>query len=140
MCVPRLGTQIAFWPRPETFRNVTTFDFGTLERRLRDLAFLHPGLRIILKDARHAGGRQAKMCYSGGLADLVRCIIDEPVVVSGAKDGIAVDLALWWNGTHREQVQCFTNTIPQGKGGTHLDGLHAALARVISKRARKPRR
>ena len=136
------GTEVTFWPSPETFHNVTEFDYATLEHRLRELAFLNSGVRVILKDDRHADKRQEEMRYEGGIAEFVRYIdrsktalIDAPVMIVGDKDGTAVELALWWNDAYHEQVLCFTNNIPQRDGGTHLAGFRAALTRVINKYA-----
>jgi DNA gyrase subunit B len=136
------GTEVTFWPSLDTFHNVTEFDYATLEHRLRELAFLNSGVRVILRDDRHADKRQEEMRYEGGIAEFVRYIdrsktalIDAPVMIGGDKDGTAVELALWWNDAYHEQVLCFTNNIPQRDGGTHLAGLRAALTRVINKYA-----
>ncbi len=136
------GTEVTFWPSPETFHNVTEFDYATLEHRLRELAFLNSGVRVVLKDDRHADKRQEEMRYEGGIAEFVRYIdrsktalIDAPVMIGADKDGTTVELALWWNDAYHEQVLCFTNNIPQRDGGTHLAGFRAALTRVINKYA-----
>ena len=136
------GTEVTFWPSLETFHNVTEFDYATLEHRLRELAFLNSGVRVVLKDDRHADKKTEEMRYEGGIAEFVRYIdrsraalIDAPVMVSGDKDGTGVELALWWNDAYHEQVLCFTNNIPQRDGGTHLAGFRAALTRIINKYA-----
>src|SRR5262245_17884153 len=136
------GTEVTFWPSPETFHNVTEFDYATLEHRLRELAFLNSGVRVVLKDDRHADKKMEEMRYDGGLAEFVRYIdrsrsalIDAPIMLGGDKDGTGVELALWWNDAYHEQVLCFTNNIPQRDGGTHLAGFRAALTRVINKYA-----
>src|SRR5262245_4316776 len=138
------GTEVTFWPSLETFHNVTEFDYDTLEHRLRELAFLNSGVRVVLKDERHADKREVEFRYDGGLAEYVRYtdrsrkpIISDtpPIMVAGEKDGTAVELALWWNAAYHEQVLCFTNNIPQRDGGTHLAGFRAALTRVINKYA-----
>ncbi|HWE21494.1 MAG TPA: DNA topoisomerase (ATP-hydrolyzing) subunit B [Hyphomicrobiaceae bacterium] len=136
------GTEVTFWPSLETFHNVTEFDYATLEHRLRELAFLNSGVRVILRDDRHADKRQEEMRYEGGIAEFVRYIdrsktalIDAPVMIGGDKDGTTVELALWWNDAYHEQMLCFTNNIPQRDGGTHLAGFRAALTRVINKYA-----
>jgi DNA gyrase subunit B len=138
----RQGTEVTFWPSPETFHNVTEFDYATLEHRLRELAFLNSGVRVLLKDERHADKKVEEMRYDGGIAEFVRYIdrsktalLDAPVMVKGDKDGTGVELALWWNDAYHEHVLCFTNNIPQRDGGTHLAGLRAALTRVINKYA-----
>jgi DNA gyrase subunit B len=136
------GTEVTFWPSPETFHNVTEFDYTTLEHRLRELAFLNSGVRVILKDERHADKKSEVMQYQGGLGEFVRYIdrsktalIDAPIMLGGDKEGTGVEMALWWNDAYHEQVLCFTNNIPQRDGGTHLAGFRAALTRVINKYA-----
>jgi DNA gyrase subunit B len=136
------GTEVTFWPSPETFHNVTEFDYETLEHRLRELAFLNSGVRVVLQDFRHADRKNAEMRYEGGIAEFVRyldrsktALIEAPIMVRGEKDDTAVELALWWNDAYHEQVLCFTNNIPQRDGGTHLAGFRGALTRVINKYA-----
>src|SRR5918998_992393 len=114
------GTEVTFWPSPETFHNVTEFDYATLEHRLRELAFLNSGVRVVLKDDRHADKKIEEMRYEGGLAEFVRyldrsktTLIDAPIMLRGERDGTAVEVALWWNDAYHEQVLCFTNNIPQ---------------------------
>jgi DNA gyrase subunit B len=138
------GTEVTFWPSLDTFHNVTEFDYATLEHRLRELAFLNSGVRVVLKDDRHADKRSEELRYDGGIAEFVRYIDRSkkpilhdtpPIMVAGDKDGTAVELALWWNDAYHEQVLCFTNNIPQRDGGTHLAGFRAALTRIINKYA-----
>ena len=136
------GTEVTFWPSLETFHNVTEFDYATLEHRLRELAFLNSGVYVILKDERHADKKTEEMRYEGGLAEFVRyvdrskaALIDAPIMLRADKDGIGVEVALWWNDTYHEQMLIFTNNIPQRDGGTHLAGFRAALTRVINKQA-----
>ena len=136
------GTEVTFWPSLETFHNVTEFDYETLEHRLRELAFLNSGVRVVLQDFRHADKKSAEMRYEGGIAEFVRYIdrsktalVEAPVMIDGDKDGTSVELALWWNDTYHEHVLCFTNNIPQRDGGTHLAGFRGALTRVINKYA-----
>ena len=136
------GTEVTFWPSPETFHNVTEFDYATLEHRLRELAFLNSGVYVILRDERHADKRSEEMRYEGGLAEFVRyvdrskaALLDAPIMLRASKDGIGVEVALWWNDTYHEQMLIFTNNIPQRDGGTHLAGFRAALTRIINKQA-----
>jgi DNA gyrase subunit B len=138
------GTEVTFWPSLETFHNIIEFDYATLEHRLRELAFLNSGVRVVLKDDRHADKKTEEMRYEGGIAEFVRYIDRSkkailhdtpPIMVAGDKDGTGVELALWWNDAYHEQVLCFTNNIPQRDGGTHLAGFRAALTRIINKYA-----
>ncbi|MET0431039.1 MAG: ATP-binding protein, partial [Hyphomicrobium sp.] len=119
------GTEVSFLPSTETFHNVMEFDFATLEHRLRELAFLNSGAKIVLTDARHADVKQEEFNYSGGTAAFVRYLdrskssaLAEPIMIHGEKDGITVEAALWWNDSYHETVLCFTNNIPQRDGGT----------------------
>ena len=136
------GTEVSFLPSPNTFHNVLEFHYGTLERRLRELAFLNSGAKIVLTDARHADVKSEEMFYEGGVAAFVkyidrsrRALIEEPVMLRAEKDGITVEVGLWWNDSWDEHTMCFTNNIPQRDGGTHLAGFRAALTRVINKYA-----
>ena len=141
--VGKSGTEVTFCPSAATFSQ-TEFDFSTLEHRLRELAFLNSGAKIVLTDARHADVRQETFIYEGGAAAFVRYLdrsrkpiegMVEPIMVASERDGIGVEVALWWNDGYHENVLCFTNNIPQRDGGTHLAGFRAALTRVINKYA-----
>ena len=134
----RSGTEITFFPSSETFTMVE-FDFKTLEHRLRELAFLNSGVRILLRDNRHPEPVEVDLFYEGGLEAYVRYLdtakvplIQTPVTFSVEKDGVTVEVALWWNDSYHENVLCFTNNIPQRDGGTHLAGLRAALTRQVT--------
>jgi DNA gyrase subunit B len=135
------GTRVSFLPSPETFSK-TEFDYATLEHRLRELAFLNSGAAIVLTDSRHADEKRERMSYEGGLAAYVRYLdrskvglFPEPLFLRGNKEGLQVEVALWWNESYHESMLCFTNNIPQRDGGTHLAGFRAALTRVINKYA-----
>ncbi|WP_439495552.1 DNA topoisomerase (ATP-hydrolyzing) subunit B [Bosea sp. (in: a-proteobacteria)] len=132
------GTEVTFTPSQQTFTMIE-FDYKTLEHRLRELAFLNSGVRIVLTDARHAEIVREELMYEGGVEAFVRyldraktAIVEKPVMLSAEKDGITVDVALWWNDSYHENVLCFTNNIPQRDGGTHLAGFRAALTRQIT--------
>ncbi|MEY3083012.1 MAG: topoisomerase (ATP-hydrolyzing) subunit [Pseudomonadota bacterium] len=134
----RRGTEVTFLPSTETFTK-TEFDLGTLEHRLRELAFLNSGVRIILTDKRGVEDKVIELFYEGGIAAFVRyldrtkqAVLSEPIMIHGEKDGITVDCALWWNDSYHENVLCFTNNIPQRDGGTHLAGFRGALTRVVN--------
>jgi len=132
------GTQVTFTPSPETFTMVE-FDYATIEHRLRELAFLNSGVRIILTDARHAEIKREELYYEGGLEAFVRyldraktALIGAPILIKGERDRIVVEVALWWNDSYHENVLPFTNNIPQRDGGTHLIGLRSALTRQVT--------
>jgi DNA gyrase subunit B len=137
------GTEVTFKPSSGTFTKVE-YDFAILERRLRELAFLNSGLRIILRDERHTPAVQVDLHYIGGLAAFVEyldraksAVFNPPINISvdDAAAGIKVEFALTWNDSFHETMLCFTNNISQRDGGTHLAGFRQALTRVVSKYA-----
>ncbi|MBO6919793.1 MAG: DNA topoisomerase (ATP-hydrolyzing) subunit B [Rhizobiaceae bacterium] len=134
----RSGTQVTFLPSPDTF-TMTEFKYETLEHRLRELAFLNSGVRIVLTDNRHSDVRTDELFYEGGLEAFVRYLdrtkkplVDDPITISSERDGITVEVAMWWNESYHENVLCFTNNIPQRDGGTHLAGFRGALTRQVT--------
>ncbi|MFN0024613.1 MAG: DNA topoisomerase (ATP-hydrolyzing) subunit B [Parvularculaceae bacterium] len=135
------GTEVSFLPSAKIFTQ-TVFDFDTLEHRLRELAFLNSGVSIRLKDARHVEVREEHLYYEGGLVAYARYLdksktplIEAPIAFTHERDGMTIDVAMWWNDSYHEKVLCFTNNIPQRDGGTHLAGFRAALTRIINKYA-----
>ncbi|WP_439470712.1 DNA topoisomerase (ATP-hydrolyzing) subunit B [Brevundimonas sp.] len=131
------GTQVTFFPSLTTFSHID-FDLKTLEHRLRELAFLNSGVVIKLRDDRHAEPFEEILHYEGGVEAFVRHLdksksplLKDVITVRGRKDGIELDLALWWNDSYHETMLCFTNNIPQRDGGTHLSAFRAALTRVM---------
>ncbi len=135
---PKRGTSVTFWPSHDTFTR-TEFDYGTVEHRLRELAFLNSGVRIVLTDARRAEVKREELYYEGGLEAFVRyldrtkaALIAKPILMKGEKDGMTVEVALWWNDSYHENVLPFTNNIPQRDGGTHMAGFRGALTRQVT--------
>ena len=137
------GTEVTFKPSSGTFTKVE-YEFAILEKRLRELAFLNSGLRIVLRDERHAPAVQVDLHYEGGLAAFVEYldraktpVFTPPITVTTEESqvGIRVEFALTWNDSFHETMLCFTNNIPQRDGGTHLAGFRQALTRVVSKYA-----
>jgi DNA gyrase subunit B len=131
------GTEVTFWPSSETFTMIE-FDYATIEHRLRELAFLNSGVHVVLTDARQPEPKREDLFYEGGLEAFVRYLdraksplIEKPILIRGERDGISVEVALWWNDSYHENVLPFTNNIPQRDGGTHLIGLRSALTRQV---------
>jgi DNA gyrase subunit B len=131
------GTEITFLPSTATFTK-TVFDFKTLEHRLRELAFLNSGVRLLLTDARGVEPEKTELYYEGGLQAFVAWLDQSKVavhkIISGRKEenGITVECAMQWNDSYHENTLCFTNNIPQKDGGTHLAGFRAALTRAVN--------
>ena len=134
----KTGTEVRFWPSNRTFTK-TEFDYGTLEHRLRELAFLNSGVFLNLTDARHSEIKAIDLHYQGGIEAFVKyldrtkqALHEPPVTITAEREGITVDLSLEWNDSYHENTLCFTNNIPQRDGGTHLAGFRAALTRTIN--------
>ena len=132
------GTSVTFLPSKETFKLIE-FDFTTLEHRMRELAFLNSGVRLILIDRRSSEEKKVDLCYEGGIKEFVKYLNQsknslqaEEFSATGEKEGITVDIAMEWTDGYHETCLCFTNNIPQRDGGTHLAGLRAALTRTIN--------
>jgi len=137
------GTEVTFLPSAETFTK-TDFDFATIEHRLRELAFLNSGVRIVLTDKREDEPRVVELAYEGGLQAFVQWLdrskvaVHKPAIaVNGTRTGefgapIMVEAALEWTDSYHETMLCFTNNIPQRDGGTHLAGFRAALTRTVN--------
>ncbi len=138
------GTEVRFLASAKTNHPDGTFSnldyiFKTLETRLRELAFLNSGVRILLEDERPAEPLYTELFYEGGVREFVKyldrskaSVMSEPIYMVGERSGIGVEVALWWNDSYHENVLPFTNNIPQRDGGTHLAGLRAALTRTIN--------
>jgi len=134
----KTGTEVRFLASTTTFSNLD-YSFKILENRLRELAFLNSGVKIVLEDLRHAEPQRVEMEYEGGVREFVKYIdrsktpmIEEPIYVEGEKDGISVEVAMWWNDSYNEMVLPFTNNIPQRDGGTHMAGFRGALTRTMN--------
>ncbi|WP_283643530.1 DNA topoisomerase (ATP-hydrolyzing) subunit B [Marinovum algicola] len=137
------GTEVRFLASTDTFSNLD-YDFHVLEKRLRELAFLNSGVKIILEDDRPAEPLHIELFYDGGVKEFVKYVdrhkhamMPEPIYVQGERDEIGVEVAMWWNDSYHETVLPFTNNIPQRDGGTHLAGFRGALTRTIQKYAQE---
>ncbi|NPD20224.1 DNA topoisomerase (ATP-hydrolyzing) subunit B [Alterinioella nitratireducens] len=132
------GTEVRFLASTKTFSNLD-YVFKTLENRLRELAFLNSGVRIVLEDLRPAEPLKSELFYEGGVKEFVKYLdrsksgmMEDPIFITGTRDGIEIEAAMWWNDSYHETVLPFTNNIPQRDGGTHLAGFRGALTRTIN--------
>jgi len=137
-CGDRTGTEVRFLASTTTFSNLD-YVFETLEKRLRELAFLNSGVRIILIDERPAERIETELFYEGGVREFVKYldrskspVMPAPIYFKGERDDIGVEIAMWWNDSYHETVLPFTNNIPQRDGGTHVAGFRGALTRTIN--------
>ncbi|WP_299637007.1 DNA topoisomerase (ATP-hydrolyzing) subunit B [uncultured Ruegeria sp.] len=137
-CGDRTGTEVRFLASTNTFSNLE-YSFETLEKRLRELAFLNSGVRIILIDERPAERLETELFYEGGVKEFVKYLdrsktpaMPEPIYIKGERDDIGVEIAMWWNDSYHETVLPFTNNIPQRDGGAHVAGFRGALTRTIN--------
>lgn len=132
------GTCITFKPDPTIFTITTEFQFDNLARRLRELAFLNPGVEITLKDERQEN-KQEKFVYKKGIEEFVRqlgkgknTLTPNPIVLAAQKDEVFVDCVIQYNDSYNDHILCFANSIPNPDGGTHLTGFRTALTRAIN--------
>ena len=132
----RRGTKVRFKADAEIFETLE-YSFDTLAQRLRELAFLNPGVRIALDDERE--GKRHDFKYDGGIVSFVThlnknklAVNEKPIYMRGDKDGIIAEIALQWNDGYSETVYSFANNINTHEGGTHLSGFRAALTRSLN--------
>jgi DNA gyrase subunit B len=133
------GTRVSFKADKEIF-SVGEMNFETLTQRLRELAFLNSGVHIEIRDERSE--KKHEFRYEGGIVSFVKDLNkaktplhEQPIFIRDEKDGEAVEIALQWNDAYNDNIYCFTNTIKNLDGGTHLVGFKAALTRTVIKYA-----
>ena len=146
----RTGTTIQFWPdvkseeNPEGIFETGDFEYDTLRNRLREMAFLNKGVRIIFRDERPEEPKENDFCFEGGLREFVKflnqhkqVLFPEPIYTEGIKDGILVEMAMQYNDSYAENVYTFANNIATPDGGTHLQGFNTAVTRAINDYGRR---
>ncbi len=150
------GTTISFFPDATIFTETVDFEFDRLARRLRELAFLNPGLVIELVDEHPENERRETFLYKDGIREFVKqlgenkqLITPDPIAISGVRhievdydgktmeDDVIVDVVLQYNSTYQDQILCYANSIFNGDGGTHLSGFRSALTRAINSYAKQ---
>ncbi|SKC88855.1 DNA topoisomerase (ATP-hydrolyzing) subunit B [Maledivibacter halophilus] len=137
------GTTSTFKPDKEIFDDIV-FEYKILEHRMRELAFLNKGIRIILEDEREDENKKSEFHYEGGLKEFVKHLNKNKTVIhksilynEGQKDGTVIEIALQYTDGYSENIFTFANNINTHEGGTHLSGFKSALTRVMNDYARK---
>jgi len=135
--VVKRGTRVRFWPDPEIFTETVEFEYEVLTKRLRELAFLNPGVTVQIHDERDEA--EDIFVFEGGIREMVSylnagrsALHQPPAFISGEKDGVQVEVAMQWTTAYSETVYSFANNINTIEGGTHVSGLKAALTRTIN--------
>ncbi|MDH3285654.1 MAG: DNA topoisomerase (ATP-hydrolyzing) subunit B [Acidobacteriota bacterium] len=134
----RRGTKITFRPDPQIFETLEVA-FEVMAQRVRELAFLNSGVRIKLIDERGAKVREAEFYYEGGIREFVShlnrnrvSLHEEPIMISGERDDVGVEIALQYNDSYQENIFSFANSVNTTEGGTHLSGFRGALTRTLN--------
>jgi DNA gyrase subunit B len=137
------GTLITFLPDPEIFKITTEFKFERLATRLRELAFLNPGLEITLTDERGDSPKRETFLYKRGIEEFVKQLGEnkqvlhpKPIVISRQRDEVFVDVVMQYNDSYNDQILPFANSIPNPDGGTHLTGFRTALTKAVNQYAK----
>lgn len=146
----RTGTTVQFWPdvrsaeNPDGVFETGDFQFDVLKTRLREMAFLNKGIKIIFRDLRPEEPRERVFHYEGGIREFVKylnrnkeVLFPEPIYVEGVKNGVTVEVALQYNDSYTENIYTFANNIHTPEGGTHFMGFSSALTRAINDYGRK---
>ena len=139
----KTGTTVTFLPDKEIFEE-TVYDYDILKQRLREMAFLTKGLRIVLRDEREDSKKEKTFHYEGGIREFVtylnrskESLYPEVIYCEGEKDGVAVEVAMQHNDSYTENSYGFVNNINTPEGGTHIVGFRNALTKTFNDYARK---
>lgn len=143
-CDPdKTGTKVTFLPDGEIFEE-TVFEYDVLKQRLREMAFLTKGLKIILQDLREEEIREHTFHYEGGIKEFVTYLnksktplYDQIIYCEGEKDGVVVEMAMQYNDSYSDNTYGFVNNITTPEGGTHIEGFRKALTKTFNEYARK---
>ncbi len=147
----KTGTYVQFWPdirseanKDGVFDENISFQFDVLKTRLREMAFLNKGIRIVFKDEREGKEQERVFHYEGGLIEFVKylnkhktVLFEEPIYCEGVKNDVSVEVAMQYNDSYSENIYAFANNIHTPEGGTHLMGFSAALTRTVNDYGRK---
>ena len=139
----KTGSKTVFWPDPEIFEDIV-FDYGTLEHRLREMAFLNKGVRIVLKDEREGKKKKEEFHYEGGIKEFVKHlntnkepIHPEVIYFELVKKDLEIEVAMQYTDSYSELVLSYANNISTTEGGTHMAGFKSSLTRVFNDYARR---
>lgn len=132
----KTGTKVTFMPDDEIFETVT-FDFNLIKSRLRELAFLNKGIKIIAKD--HRDGKEETMHYEGGIVEFVEqmnqnreTVFPKPIYIDDSVNGGEIEVCFQYNDSYNEIIHAYANNINTEEGGTHLEGFKKALTKVLN--------
>ena len=135
----KTGSKTTFWPDPEIFTETVIFDYSTLERRLREMAFLNKGIKIVFKDEREGQKKSETFHYEGGIKEYVQHINkgkdpihNDVIYFEIIKDTCEIEVAMQYTDSYSELVLGYANNINTTDGGTHIVGFKSALTRVIN--------
>ncbi|MCR5620649.1 MAG: DNA topoisomerase (ATP-hydrolyzing) subunit B [Treponema sp.] len=134
------GTKIRWRADPTIFKETTTYDFDVLAHRLRELAFLNPGITIVFRDERLEKPKEVEYRFEGGIKHFTTFLNEgksvippEPIYIAGENEGVQIEVALQWNDGYNEAIYAYVNDINTKEGGTHLDGFKIGLTVVMNK-------
>ncbi len=140
----KTGSKTIFWPDPEIFQETTEYDYDTLQHRLREMAFLNKGIKIVLSDEREGKKKKEVFHYEGCLKEFVKhlnnnkdALHEEIIYFEVSKKDMELEVAMQYTDRYNEMVLSYANNISTTEGGTHMAGFRTALTRVFNDYARK---